>query len=154
MNTPTSANNNQNSLSSNSTIIQSIVFPPGYESHLHNDSIRLGNSLTSSSFLYVEQLSQKSAGVPTVMADGELDLFICSIGELNHIQKMGQEIPVAGSIREDSIKGYLLWIDYKDGEQFLILSGTKENASLDKSQSTAREMAHQLSNLLHMKAAA
>ena len=82
------------------------------------------------------------------------DLFICSIGKVNYLQEMGQEVQVAGNLGEDSISGYLIWVNRGDGKQFLILSGNKNHDTLDKPQSIALEIAQQLINFPHMKAAA
>lgn len=101
--------------------------------HQGNGQIWLGSAADSRIFVYLTRIRQSSDELPTILAEGDLDMYLCSVGpsELQDGNRM--MLSMAGTLGRRSIRGCLARSRPVGGYAYLVLTAcldTDETAEL------------------------
>ena len=95
--------------------------PEGLIIYSYTGRIWLGGSHNPMDLLYIERVSADIQGVPTILADGDIDLNLVSIGSTEELSNGAEGVVVAGYLRDQSFSGYLGLIPINDTYQYLVM---------------------------------
>lgn len=114
--------------------------------------IWIGGSTDSRLYLLIERFNNPAGSIPTMLAEGDLDLYLCKSGvERMHGASL-KGIPVSGSLSDASIEGYLAMLHSSAGHAYLILIAGKERVRNAGYQQTVLDVAACFSNLTKKRA--
>ncbi len=104
-----------------------IKLPEGYLIFNYNRKTWLGGSTDGQQLMHIERVPTTNGQIPTILAEGDLDLFICSKGtKIETISDQVSGIEMEGEFSDQDIKGYLAMVDLLDGNSYLILVASIE----------------------------
>lgn len=83
--------------------------------------IWLGGSQRPTDLLYIERVPADTQGVPTVLADGDIDLNLVSIGTAEELGAGAEGLVVAGYFRDQSFSGYLALVPIDASCRYLVM---------------------------------
>lgn len=89
--------------------------------------IWIGGSTDSRLYLLIERLNNPAGPIPTMLAEGDLDLYLCKSGAERMHGASLKGIPVSGSLSGASIEGYLAMLHSAAGHAYLVLIAGKES---------------------------
>ena len=107
-----------------------ISLPDGWQIYQHHQRVWLGSSADEQVFLLVEKAFPDRRRLPTILAEGDLDLYLVSIGEERQLQAPIRCLPVAGALSGKDIRGVLALVALNNGDHYLVLLAT-ESGDLD-----------------------
>ncbi|MEM7299237.1 MAG: hypothetical protein AAF391_13345 [Bacteroidota bacterium] len=95
--------------------------PEGLIIYSYTGRIWLGGSERPTDLLYIERVSAEIEAVPTILADGDLDLTLVSIGDSEELEAGAKGTRVAGNYRKQSFAGYLNLVPVNQDYQYLVM---------------------------------
>ena len=122
-----------------------IKLPEGYLIYNYNRKTWLGGSTNGQQVMNIERIPTTNGQIPTILAEGDLDLFICSTGtKIEQISEQVTGIEMEGEFSGQDIKGYLAMVDLLDGNSYLILVASIEDQSIRNERNLALNIAASL----------
>lgn len=99
--------------------------PNGLKIFNRRENTWIGGSEDGQVIVHVERITQELNDIPTVLAEGDLDLFLCSDGPVESTESSIKEVQVNGSFANTPIKGYLAVVKIIGNVAYLVLTATK-----------------------------
>ena len=127
-----------------------ISLPKDYLIFNYHRKLWLGGSKDGYQLLLIERIPTQNAQIPNILAEGDLNLFICSTG--TKIEKYSDQISgieMEGTYHDIDIKGDLIIVNISDQYSYLILIAEQES----NRQVNKKEKAMQIANALLAKVA-
>lgn len=93
--------------------------PANFQIYHYTDKVWVGGSADGKYYLQIERIKGKH--IPTILAEGDLDLFLTSVKPPNPINSNLSGVQVAGAIRSQDIQGYLAKADLAGPENYSYL---------------------------------
>ena len=122
--------------------------PANFQIYHYTDKVWVGGSVDGKYYLQVERIKGKH--IPTILAEGDFELFLTSVKPPNPINSQLSGVQVAGTLRSEDIRGYLAKADLggKDNYSYLILVATAKGLpvypSIDYAIKIAQEITEQV----------
>ena len=107
--------------------------PANFQIYHYTDKVWVGGSADGKYYLQIERIKGKH--IPTILAEGDLDLFLTSVKPPNPIEPNLSGVQVAGTMRSDDINGYLAKIDLPGPNHYsyLVLVATLKGSPISPS---------------------
>lgn len=121
--------------------------PANFQIYHYTDKVWIGGSVDAKYYLQIERIKGKH--IPTILAEGDLDLFLTSVKPPNPIDQNLSGVQVAGNMRSLDIRGYLAKADLagEDNFSYLVLVATAKGSPvspcIDFAINIAQEIAAQ-----------
>ncbi|MBX2874339.1 MAG: hypothetical protein KTR30_19620 [Saprospiraceae bacterium] len=109
--------------------------PEGLIIYSYTGRIWLGGSQRPTDILYIERVSAEIEAVPTILAEGDIDLTLVSVGASEQLQAGAKGTKVAGNYRDQSFSGYLSLIPINSDYQYLIMIASTTLAEEERQRS-------------------
>lgn len=125
--------------------------PANFQIYHYTNNVWVGGSVDGKYYLQIERI--KGTHIPTILAEGDLDLFLTSVKPPNPITSNLSGVQVAGTLRSQDIVGYLAKADLEGGDSFsyLVLIATAKGSPVSPSTDYAIKIAHDITeqSLIH-----
>ena len=121
-----------------------IDLPGGLKVFNRTAQIWIGGDISGDVLLVIERLSPYEKALPTVLAQGDLDLYLCSTGTIATEGVKIEGLAVAGSFGGKEIKGYLAAVELEPDSAYLILLARKGPESIMGLKEVVLEIATQI----------
>lgn len=122
-----------------------ISLPKDYLIFNYHRKLWLGGSKDGNQLLLIERIPMQDAKIPNILAEGDLNLFICSTGtKIEQYSDKISGIEMEGTYNEIDIQGDLLIVNINKQHSYLILIAEQES----KRQINKKEKAMQIANAL------
>lgn len=95
--------------------------PEGLIIYSYTGRIWLGGGQRPNDLLYIERVSAEVQAVPTILADGDIDLTLVSVGAAERLESGAKGVKVAGNYRDKYFGGYLSLIPINQDFQYLVM---------------------------------
>ena len=95
--------------------------PEGLIIYSYTGRIWLGGGERPNDLLYIERVSTEVKTVPTILADGDIDLTLVSVGTSEQLEAGAKGVKVAGNYRDKYFGGYLSLIPVNQDFQYLVM---------------------------------
>ena len=119
--------------------------PENYLIYNYNRKVWLGGSTDGTQLLHIERVSNTNGSIPTILAEGDLDLFICSTSsQIDIISNQIKGIEMEGTLSGTDIKGYLAMVDLRDESQYLVLIAGNADSVVQQEKELAIRIAASL----------
>jgi len=92
----------------------------------------LGGTEDGDLIVHVERLSKDTEEIPTILAEGDLDLYLFSKGPIEIIDAHTKGVHVNGTFSQVSIHGYLALGRIKEKATYLVLMATKTSGEANR----------------------
>lgn len=99
-----------------------------------------GGSVDGRQYLHIERVPTDSSTIPTILADGDLDMYIVSTGRAENIAPLTKGMEVAGQIGGQNVKGYLAMVCFNETHSYLVFVAAPEKAYTVSVPSFAQEI--------------
>lgn len=118
--------------------------PEGLIIYSYTGRIWLGGSSKPTDLLYMERVSTEMKNVPNILADGDIDLNIVSIGSSEALQDGAEGTIVAGNFRDQSFSGYLSLIPVDNKHRYLVLMASTTLADEERQREVCLSLQQEL----------
>lgn len=109
--------------------------PEGLIIYSYTGRIWLGGGESPTDLLYIERVSKEIDAVPTILADGDIDLTLVSVGESEELSAGAKGTRVAGNYRKQSFAGYLNLVPVNEDYQYLVMIASTNLADEERPRS-------------------
>ncbi len=92
-----------------------------YHQHAWN-----GGSTDGRQYLHIERLSGDSDRIPTILADGDLDMYLAGIHAPEQVSPRTRGVEVAGTIGGQDVRGYLALTSYQAHRYLVFVAAPAE----------------------------
>lgn len=118
--------------------------PIGFQIYHYTDKVWVGGSNDGKYYLQIERIRGKH--IPTILAEGDLGLFLTSVRPPNKITANLSGVQVAGTLRSQDLVGYLAKVDLPDKHQYsyLILIASEKGSPITPSLDYAIRLANDI----------
>lgn len=97
------------------------ALPEGLIIFSYTGRIWIGGSQQPNDLLYIERVPSDIQAVPTILADGDIDLTLVSVGPSEQLEAGAEGIRVAGNYRDKSFGGYLSLVPVSKADRYLVM---------------------------------
>ena len=108
--------------------------------HYHQKSWN-GGSADGNQYLHIDRIKTGDGEVPTILAEGDLDLFLVSTGRPEQINAKTRGVEVAGTIGGKDVRGYIALTAYDQNFSYLVFVASLENRYTYKQKTSALAIA-------------
>lgn len=99
--------------------------PNGLKIFNKKDDVWGGGSEDGAVLVHVERLKEPTDEIPTILADGNLDLYLASKGPAEEVDENIKQISVGGSYASKAIYGCLKMVKILGKVAYLVLTASK-----------------------------
>ena len=126
--------------------------PANFQLYHYTDRVWIGGSVDGKYYLQIERIKGKH--IPTILAEGDFDLFLSSVKPPNPINSKLSGVQVAGSLRSEDIRGYLAKADIggENNYSYLILVATAKGLPVYPSIDYAIKIAQDITEQVEVEA--
>ncbi len=114
--------------------------PEGLIIFSYTGRIWLGGSQQPTDLLYIERVSSDIKTVPTILADGDIDLTLVSVGSSEQLEAGAKGTRVAGNYRDKSFGGYLSLVPINQSDQYLVMIASTNLADEERQRSICQSV--------------
>ena len=104
--------------------------------HYHQKSWN-GGSIDGNQYLHIDRIKTREGEVPTIIAEGDLDMFLASTAQPEQIDDRTRGIEVAGTIGDQEVKGYIVVSTYDETYSYLVFVAAREGRYSTKHRENA-----------------
>ena len=131
-----------------------IPLPTSFNILTYSSNIWLGGSTDGQLYLHAERYNSASTDIPNILADGDLDMTMVSVGDEDIWQNDVKGIQIKGTLGPKSMHGYLMQWNMSEDQHFLImLASAPEQYSAEIAHQCYQIIQNVKSQLAHKLAA-
>ena len=123
------------------TASRMISLPTDWRIYHFTDRAWIGGSIDGQAYLHVEKMPSGKNTLPTIWAEEDLDLYICTTSQEKISNNNTTSADVAGSFADQAVEGIISKIEINAKEAYLVLMIGGENAINLDLESAARAIA-------------
>ena len=102
-----------------------IELPGGLKVFNRRNATWIGGTDDGEVMVHVERIQAEDDEVPTILAEGDLDIFLISEGQVEELNDTTKGIRVNGMYSKKPIKGYLSVVKVLGKVAYLVMTATK-----------------------------
>ncbi|NRB52996.1 MAG: hypothetical protein HRU41_35370 [Saprospiraceae bacterium] len=114
--------------------------PEGLIIYSYTGRIWLGGGERPTDLLYIERVSAEVQAVPTILADGDIDLTLVSVGTAEQLACGAKGVKVAGNYRDKYFGGYLSLVPINEDFQYLVMVAGTNLVNEERQRSVCRSV--------------
>ncbi len=118
----------------------SLIIPSEFKIFQSNGKAWLGGSTDGQYYLHIERFSRAIEQLPTILAEGDLDLYLCSVKPIEAIGADIRGVEVSGSLAGQAITGYLAVINFSETLSYQVLIAGEQGHKADRLKSMVLEV--------------
>lgn len=111
-----------------------------------NEKTWMGGTEDGEIYVHIERIATEQKEIPTILAEGDLDLFLCSTGEAQQKGKGIKGVNVSGSIGGKEVTGYLAQINIFKKMGYLVLAACGNGSNPNQLQKLAMRLVGSISS--------
>ena len=104
--------------------------------HYHQKSWN-GGSIDGNQYLHIDRIRTEDGAVPTIIAEGDLNLFLASTTQPEQIDERTRGVEVAGTISDQEVKGYIAVSKYDENYSYLVFVAAREGRNSARQRENA-----------------
>ncbi len=122
-----------------------IDLPDDIKIYHKNEKTWMGGSDDGEIYLHIERINNGEEEIPTILAEGDLDMFICSTNKTEIQGSNIRGVDVSGTIGGNDITGYLAKVNIFKKMSYLVLAACKGTVRDSKLRSMALSLIKSIS---------
>ena len=106
-----------------------VELPEDIKIYNRNEKTWMGGTDDGEVYVHIERITADQAEMPTILAEGDLDMFLCSTSDIEQQNGGIRGVNVSGSIGGTEVKGYLAQINILRKMGYLVLAACRNSTT-------------------------
>jgi hypothetical protein len=98
--------------------------------HYHHSAWN-GGTANGSHYLHIERMSGGESAIPTILAEGDLDMFLVAVSSEKAIEGGMKGLEVAGAIGKQPVRGYIAAAPFQCGKAWYLVFVAADEGEFD-----------------------